>query len=54
MFRERGDVVKTFQMDEGDFTRGIQTIPIVINKKEYTLASGFLGVEVHNEPDPRY
>ena len=41
-------------MDEGDFTRGIQTQILKINKKEYTLASGFVGVEFKNEPDPRF
>ena len=25
-----------------------------INKKAYTLASGFVGVEFKNEPDPRF
>lgn len=54
IFMERGLNWKTFQMDQDDFTRGIQMTKIQINKKEYSLASGFMGVEFNNEPCPKY
>ena len=55
MFRERSMDYKTFQIDDTDFARGIQLNKIVINEKEYTLASGFVGVEIENEVmDPKY
>ena len=42
-------------MDDHDFTRGIQLNPIEICKKDYTLASGFVGVEILNEiMDPNH
>lgn len=54
IFAERGTEVKTFQIDETDFTRGIQICPLTVNSKAYQLASGFVGVEFRNEDDPKY
>lgn len=55
MFRERSMNFKTFQIDDTDFTRGVQLNKISINDKELTLASGFVGVEIENEVmDPKY
>lgn len=55
MFRERGNAYKTFMMDEHDFYRGVTASQILINKKEYTLACGIMGVEFENEVmDPNY
>lgn len=42
-------------MDEDDFYRGVTAQVLKINKKEYTLACGFVGVEFENEVmDPKY
>ena len=55
MFRERGKNVKTFMMDEDEFAPGENIVPIVINKKTYSLVSGILGVEFRNEViDPKF
>ena len=55
LFRERGKNVHTFMMDEDDFPQGHNVVPMVINKKPYSLVSGILGVEFRNEViDPKY
>jgi len=42
-------------LNEDEFYRGISASTININKKEYTLACGFVGVEFINEiMDPKY
>ncbi len=42
-------------LNEDEFYRGISASIIKINKKEYTLACGFVGVEFINEiMDPKY
>jgi len=41
-------------IQENDFTSGKAIFPIKINKKDYILMTGILGVEVHNElMDPK-
>lgn len=52
LFRQRGTKVQTFMIDESDFHRGIQISLVTINTKEYTLASGFVGVEIEKEVNP--
>jgi len=52
LFRQRGTKIQTFMMDESDFHRGIQLSQVTINSKEYTLASGFVGVEIEREVNP--
>ena len=55
IFSERGTKYVAHMMDEDDFHRGISACIININKKDYTLASGFVGVEFINEViDPKY
>lgn len=55
MFRERGKDYKRFMMDENDFFRGVTASAISINKKDYTLAAGFMGVEFENQiQDPEH
>lgn len=55
LFRERGTNYHTFMMDEDDFPQGHNVVPIVINKKTYSLVSGILGVEFRNEViDPKF
>uniref|UniRef100_A0A7S3CP50 Uncharacterized protein n=1 Tax=Strombidium rassoulzadegani TaxID=1082188 RepID=A0A7S3CP50_9SPIT len=55
MFRERGSEVKKNMFDEGDFPRGLSSLPLKVNDSEFLLFSGFLGVEFHNEVvDPNY
>ena len=48
MFSERGTKYVAHMMDEDDFHRGISACIFNINKKDYTLASGFIGVEFIN------
>ena len=55
LFRERGKQYKTFMMDEDEFAPGENIVPIVINKKTYSLVSGILGVEFRHEViDPKF
>jgi hypothetical protein len=55
MFKERGTDYKKTMVDEDDFYRGVSALPIQINGQDYTLASGFMGVEFYNELiDPKY
>mmetsp|Transcript_13943 Transcript_13943/g.21739 ORF Transcript_13943/g.21739 Transcript_13943/m.21739 type:complete len:220 (-) Transcript_13943:25-684(-) len=55
MFRERGTKYAKYMVDEDDFYRGVTATPLSINKKEFTLATGFIGVEFYNElMDPKY
>ena len=54
LFRERGNKYRTFMMQENDFTSGKAVCPIKLNKKDYVLMTGILGVEVRNEVmDPK-
>ena len=54
MFRERGMKYYPHMMDEHDFHRGYTATQTNINDKEYWFASGFVGVEFLEQPDPRY
>ena len=54
MFRERGMRVSPHLMDEVDFHRGLTACDIVINDKSYILGTGFVGVEMTDEDDPKY
>ena len=55
MFRERSKDYKQFMMDEHDFFRGVTASEVQINKKPYTLAAGFMGVEFETHViDPKY
>lgn len=46
--------VDPHMMDEGDLHRGFTACDIVINGKPYVLGTGFVGVEISNEDDPKY
>ena len=46
--------VKATLLDEGDFHRGFSASDIKINDKPYVLGSGFVGVEMLDEDDPKY
>ena len=54
MFRERGMRVERHMMDEVDFHRGFTCSDITINDKPYMYGSGFVGVELLDEDDPKY
>lgn len=54
MFRERGMKAQPHIMDEQDFHRGFTASNIKINDKPYFLSTGFVGVEMFNEDDPKY
>ena len=41
-------------MEEQDFHRGITGSDCKVNDKNYSFASGFMGVEFLEQPDPRY